>query len=93
MPFFIIGLAMIIVGVLVNIAMQFPWTSALIGGVFGADVMAGFEWIASSLEIVVPLGIFLIIWKFAKLLGPLGPIIAGAVAIGVGLIMWLVMGL
>ncbi len=93
MPFFIIGIAIIIGSILINIAMQFPWTLALIGGVFGADVTAGFEWIASSLEIIIPLGIFLIIWKFAKLLGPLGPIIAGAVAIVVGLIMFLVMGL
>ena len=82
MPFFIIGLVLILGGIGINIAMQFPWTSALIGGIFGEGVTSGFDWIAGSLEIIIPLGLFAMMWKFV------GPVIAGAVSLVIGFIMW-----
>jgi len=81
-PFMIAGLGLIVGSIMVHIFMQSPMVLAGVEALFGGLFVEQLTWMAANLEVLVPLGFFLLTFR------SLGPYIAGGLSILMGLVMW-----
>lgn len=85
------GILLIAGGVVSYILAGMPLVGALLGlfGTAGSAFTQNISWMAANLEVIIPAGIFMLLFGPA----PQQLLFAGGVALAAGLVMWGVLGL